>query len=192
MWYKQVFFVFLRCDCLGIHFYLLGTCIKQQFNICSHSAHQSDFRTSLIWTRIAIATLPISTFISVSQLPGWHTICLLHDLPQNTEIFVSLLIQYNILTSIFLNDSVVWWRANEVLTRATRFVTQSQLVLLSCCTTAFQVRSTNLHSHPFLSFNCLGSAQFADCMTCLTMPRILFQFKQIIAFSLVHTCFRLF
>ena len=66
MWYKQVFFVFLRCDCLGIHFYLLGTCIKQQFNICSHSAHQSDFRTSLIWTGITIATLPISTFISVS------------------------------------------------------------------------------------------------------------------------------
>ena len=60
------FFLFLRCDCLGIHFYLLGTCIKQQFNICSHSAHQSDFRTLLIWTGIAIATLPISTFISVS------------------------------------------------------------------------------------------------------------------------------
>ena len=56
---------------------------------------------------------------------------------------------------------------------------------LSWCTTAFQVRSTNTF------FSCLASAQYADCMTCPAIQRILFLFKQLIAFSPVHICLSL-
>ena len=87
---------------------------------------------------------------------------------------------------------MAWWIAYEVFSRAIRFVAHSRLVSLSWRTTAFQVRSTNFHSHTFLSFSRVASAQFADCKTCLTIQRILFQFEQIIAFSLVHTCLTLF
>ena len=50
---------------------------------------------------------------------------------------------------------------------------------------SFQVRYTNTF------FSCLASAQFADCMTCLAIQRILFPFEQTIAFSPVHICLSL-
>ena len=50
---------------------------------------------------------------------------------------------------------------------------------------SFQVRYTNTF------FSCLASAQFADCMTCLAIQRILFPFEQLIAFSPVHICLSL-
>ena len=46
--------------------------------------------------------------------------------------------------------------------------------------TALQVRSTNV------ILSCLAGAQFADCITCLTTLRILFQFQHTIAFLLFH------
>ena len=130
---------------------------------------------------------PISTFISVSELPGQRTVHLLHGLPQIKENLVSLQRQYDILTSLFLNDSVAWWIAYEDLSRAT-----SRLVILSWYTAGFQVRSTILHLHTFLSFSRLAGTQFGNCMTCLTIQIILVQFEQIVPFSLVHTCLSLF
>ena len=99
--------------------------------------------------------------------------------------FVSAARDNIILTGVFLNNSLAWWIAYAVLIRVSQFVSHSRLVLLCWCTTAFQVRSSNIF------FGHLVRAQFADCMTCLTIQRILFQFGQIIAFSLVQTCLSL-
>ena len=85
---------------------------------------------------------------------------------------------------------MAWWITYEDLSRATRFVSHSRLVILPWCTTTFQVRSTNFHSYTFLSFSRQAGTQFADSMTCLTIQRILFQFEQI-PFLLVHTCLSL-
>ena len=99
--------------------------------------------------------------------------------------FVSAARDNIILTGVFLNNSLAWWIAYAVLIRVSQFVSHSRLVLLCWCRTAFQVRSSNIF------FGHLVRAQFADCMTCLTIQRILFQFGQIIAFSLVQTCLSL-
>ena len=53
-------------------------------------------------------------------------------------------------------------------------------------------RSPNLHLHIFLPFSCLTDTKFADCINCLTIQKILFQFEQTIAFSFVQTCLNLF
>ena len=97
--------------------------------------------------------------------------------------------RYNIiLTGLFMNDSLAWWIAYEVLSRVsqcfsfrTGFVSHS----LSWCTAAYQVRSANKF------FSCLASGKFADCMTCFAIQRILFPFEQLIAFSPVHICLSL-